>query len=70
MNGAEEKREKMRNRHPDVEFISNGGLPIRLTFEKSEYRAYRYDSQYEKWYDMRLGGLDPDVLKRYIKEKY
>ena len=52
-------------RRADIEFQA-GEDAFRLVFEKSEYRAYKYDKLSEKWCDMKLGSLDPDVLKRHI----
>lgn len=68
MNKAEEKRARLLARHPNVGFISGKEKVVRLVFEKSEYRAYLAEK--DKWYDMKLGGLDPNVLKDYIVKNY
>lgn len=67
---AEEKQELLRRRHPDIEFQTAKGAKIKLTFEKNEYRAYKYDDSFAKWVVMGLGGLDAIVLRRYIEGRY
>ena len=63
---ADEKRERLKQRHPDVFFESGKQKKIKLSFEKSEYRAYRYDKHSGQWEEMKLGGLDTKALSDYI----
>ena len=67
---AEEKQELLRRKHPDVEFQTAKGTKVKLTFERNEYRAYRYDKSFVKWVPLGLGGLDVNVLKEYIERRY
>ena len=64
------KREMMLRLYPDVEFLSGTGRKVKLTFQKSEYRAYIYNERYGEWEDMRLGGLRASGLQEYIQKKF
>ena len=63
---AEEKKEMLKRRHPDVELVSGKGKKVKLIFEKNEYRAYCYDGRFGRWEEMKLGSLDTKTLADYI----
>ena len=67
---AEEKRLALKQRHPDVEFLSGKGRKVKLTFEKNEYRAYVYDNRFGRWEEMKLGSLDTKTLADYIVKNF
>lgn len=64
------KKEMMLHLNPDVEFLSGTGKKVKLTFQKSEYRAYVYNARYDEWEDMKLGSLRANVLQEYIRKNF
>ena len=52
----------------DIFFKTNKGTYIKLSFVKSEYKAFKQSGQ--GWVQMNLGGCREEALMQYIKEKY
>ena len=67
---AQEKRELLRKRYPDVDFVTEKGATVRLMFENTEYRAYFYDLTFGKWAPMSLGSANPDALRTFIERRF
>jgi hypothetical protein len=67
---AQEKREMLKKRYPDIDFITAKGTAVRLMFENTEYRAYFYDATFKKWASMFLGSANPDTLRKFIEGRF
>ena len=52
----------------DIEFCTECGQKWKLTFEKTEYKAYYYSLG--TWRPAHLGGGDPKALKQHIETRY
>lgn len=63
---TEDKNRALKAKHPDVNFLSGKGSKVKLTFEKNEYRAYKYDDRFGRWEEMKLGSLSTKTLMDYI----
>lgn len=60
----------MIGRYPNIDFETHKGTKVRLTFEKTEYRAYSYDRSVAKWVPMALGSANPETLKKFIEGRF
>lgn len=54
--------------HPPMEFKTEAGLQVVLLWKDKEYRAY--EERGENLFDMYLGSVFPENLKKYIMENF